>query len=71
MLVQKASAACVFINIRQHKSRAQLAADFFVQCAKTARRSPDPSLPGTAPRLSGVIRQRVFDNRLVLVEKDS
>ena len=26
MLVQKAFAACVFINIRQHKSRAQLAA---------------------------------------------
>ena len=26
MLVQKASAVCIFINIRQHKSRAQLAA---------------------------------------------
>ena len=34
VLVQKASAVCIFINIRQHKSRAQLATDFFVQCVR-------------------------------------
>ena len=70
VLVQKAFAVCVFINIRQHKSRAQLAADFFVQCVRKLHAGVQiHRFPVQRLVFQRVIRQRVFDNRLVLVEK--
>ena len=70
MLVQKASAVCVLIEVCQDKTRAQLAADFFVQCVRKLHAEVQiHRFPVQRLVFQGVIRQRVFDNRLVLVEK--
>ena len=70
VLVQKAFAVCVFINIRQHKSSAQLAANLFVQCVRKLHAEVQiHRFPVQRLVFQGVIRQRVFDNRLVLIKK--